>query len=197
MKPTGPEIQDIVNQVHELTSAYLIWWEIGDAGKRDKYGAAIQGYPYFFLGVAGSLLLSICIIPHRLFDTDPRVISIPKLVKNLESTDSRLSSEISDKIRLNEGLLKKFVVLRNNFFAHRNASLTPERAFALANIAPGEMQTFLAFVQDVAATLSGVEGTNSKELMLETFQVFGVEAVQQTEEVIGHIVRSLSHSTND
>ena len=197
MKPTGQQIQDIVNQVTELTWSYAIWWELVNSKNRSKFEAAFKQYPNFFAATTFSMQQGVCVIVRRLFDPRKDVLSIPRLVDDLKTTHPQMAAELKGKIDKHSALVEKCTLLRHKVYAHRDGRLTPENAFKQAQIKPQEFREVVHFIHDVAATLSEVEGKNSKATMLDTFHHCERDAATETGMVIEDVRRSHSDISDE
>ena len=173
MKPTGQQIQDLVGQVTELTWSYAIWWELVDNKNRSKFEPAFKQYPNFFAATAFLMQQSICVIIRRLFDSRNDVLSIPKLVNELNATHPQVAIELKEKIDKHSGLVEKCTLLRHKVYAHRDGKLSPE------------------------STFKQVERKNSKAKMLDTFQHCERDAATETGLIIEDIRRSRPETSDE
>ena len=197
MKPTGQQIQDLVGQVTELTWSYAIWWELVDNKNRSKFEPAFKQYPNFFAATAFLMQQSICVIIRRLFDSRNDVLSIPKLVNELNATHPQVAIELKEKIDKHSGLVEKCTLLRHKVYAHRDGKLSPESTFKQVEIKPKEFRQVVHLIHDLVATLSEVERKNSKAKMLDTFQHCERDAATETGLIIEDIRRSRPETSDE
>lgn len=155
-------VREMIERVIELSRSYAIWWTLVNKQNFEKYGEVINNHADFFEATTHSLFQGFSVITYQLFETRRDTTSIPRLIEDLASSDPALAQQLKVAVDAKKPLLGKVFAIRGNVYAHRNKSQTPESVFAAAGLSANEMQTVVAFAQDVVATLGEAAGVDAK-----------------------------------
>jgi hypothetical protein len=180
MKPTKAQMQDIIGQATELTWAYSIWWSIVGKQNQKVSKIAFRNYPNFCHAVAKCMQQSMTVTVQRLFDSRKDCLTLRQMVAGLAATNPVKCKELTVVIAAHEHLLKKCKILRHNVDAHRNATLTPVACFKTVAITPREFRELVYLVHEIVASLSEVEGSRSRDEVLQTLSYCDSDVADET-----------------
>ena len=155
-------VREMIERVIELSRSYAIWLTLVNKQNFEKYGTVIDNHADFFEATTHSLFQGFSVITYQLFETRRDTTSIPRLIDDLASSDPVLAQQLKVAVDTRKPLLGKVFAIRGNVYAHRNKTQTPESVFAAAGLSASEMQTVVAFAQDVVATLGEAAGVDAK-----------------------------------
>jgi hypothetical protein len=187
MKPTGPELEDLIGQITELTWSYAIWWDLANKENRAAYSKAMEAYPNYFRAVFLSTQQGICVIVARLFDKDSRTLSLRNLVKRLAGSSSALAKQLHSEISSHDQAIEKCKTLRDKVYAHRDTSPQPGDLFKQVGVKPKDFKALVRGAQEIVATLVELHGSNSKSAVLDRFQHCERDVIEETRLIIGRL----------
>lgn len=158
-------VQELIEQVVELTRSYAIWWELVNVENFKKREPLIMNHEDFFAATALAHFQSITIIVYQLFDKRPNTKSFPNLIKGFRNAD-----ELAEMIKSHWPILVKVFDIRGNVYAHRNDSLHPEAVFARAKLSPEVIGSIVSLAQDIVGLLAQNVGLESKDELIVEFE---------------------------
>lgn len=155
-------VREMIERVIELSRIYAIWWTLVNKENFEKYSKVIDSHMDFFEATTHSLFQGFSVITYQLFERRKDTTSIPSLIEDLMSSDPALGQQLRLAVDARKTLLGKVFAIRGKVYAHRNKSQPPESVFAAAGLSANEMQSVVAFAQDVVAILGEVAGVDAK-----------------------------------
>lgn len=146
-------LKDIASSVKELQNSlivaelnYEIWWVYKERETRRRYIDVLNSYPLFFQTSLHAHFVAMIVSLYRLYETDPKTINLPQLVRLLKS-EQALSLEdtkrFESEIRQIKPLWIKVSVLRNNMFGHRSKSLDSNGIWKEAAVKPNQFKQLI------------------------------------------------------
>jgi hypothetical protein len=121
---------------------YDIWWYYEGAATRPLHIDAMRGHTGFFRFDPHAHFVSFIVHAAALFESRADTINIPRLVQEIESSNSISNDVIAQCRSLLSELGKyapKIIILRSNLFAHRSSSIGYSNAFKIADVTPNEL----------------------------------------------------------
>jgi hypothetical protein len=158
MKTCEDELKELIDLVIKLVWNYTIFrafFEKNDADLETR-----KAHPEFFLTMHDSLLCGFCTATAILFDNKEKATSLWSLIKQ---SKPETANALAEKIRLNNGYIKKVKTLRHQVFAHRWQSKSPQEVFAEEGLRVNMMTEIVNLVQLIILELAGEIDRNKKE----------------------------------
>jgi hypothetical protein len=150
-------MDELTEQVLELTRNYALWWYLMYKPNAERYAKVERNYPEFFRTIVDSLRQGICITTYRLFDKRQDVKSLTRLIEKLKASNPPLARELAQKVDGGAALIKKLSSLRHKVFGHRDQTQSPEDVFSALKLKPKEIEAVVRLAQDIISAISGAK----------------------------------------
>ena len=135
---------------------YDIWRYYEDAETRPAILPTMNAYPDFFRFDTHAHFVSFTVYMAGLVERRTDTTNLSHLTAECEASGTVSVAALgSAKAALSrtEPIRPKVVILRNNLFAHRSASLSYEEAFRIASVTPNQLRDLTVDALDVANSL--------------------------------------------
>jgi len=150
------DLNELFLIIQDAQYAYEIWWILIGKEGRKEYHRTYLHFKEFFEPVARANLTAMVIALFKLYEEKTNRLSFPKLLKTakgLKLVDSSINKKLKRKISESKKIWKKICILRHNFLAHRNYSLTKKEIYKLAKITPNQMKRMIDLSLKIFNTL--------------------------------------------
>ncbi|MGH8729913.1 MAG: hypothetical protein ACREV9_17530 [Burkholderiales bacterium] len=107
-------VREMIERVIELSRSYAIWWTLVNKQNFEKYGKVIDNHADFFEATTHSLFQGFSVITYQLFESRIDTTSIPRLIKDLASSDPALAQQLKVAVDAKKPLLGKVFAIRGN-----------------------------------------------------------------------------------
>jgi hypothetical protein len=140
------KLEEVFQELCRARKTYEAWWNLRNTKVWSRYLHAMNVYSEYFRVAVHSHFVAMLMALFRLYDTDRRALSLPRLVAALQSEPAvpravRLTAERS--VARSQPTLDKMRVLRDKVFAHHDRAYSHERAFREAKLTGNEVRRIL------------------------------------------------------
>jgi len=140
------DLKELFSIIEDAHCAYEIWWILISREGRKEYSKVMVHYRDFFEPLARSTLISMIISLYKLFESNDRLLSLEKVLKEArigKVIDSNYNKKLNRKLIESRVLWKKVCILRSNLLAHRSYNLTMREVYGLAKINPNQIKRLI------------------------------------------------------
>lgn len=134
MKTREEELKEMTDLVIKLMWNYKVFRALFEVNDTD-YETRIA-HEEFFMTMHDSLLCFFCMSVTILFDDKEKATSFWSLIRKSRPD---LAKELTEKIQINNGKVRKIETIRHQFFAHRLQKKSPQDVFNEAKLQAGVM----------------------------------------------------------
>jgi len=136
MSKIEAKARELAGIVAELSQHYALWWELGHPEIRSKWKRQFNDHSDFFDSSARAHFQSVLIMAYQLLDSRSDVVSIRKLLQEIEVSHSALVAASNAAISPHQEIFDRMNGIRSKVFAHRDSALGPDAIFELASLSP-------------------------------------------------------------
>ena len=155
-------VQELINEVTQLSRCYAIWWQLANKANRTRYGKVItEDYWDFFSTIAEAQEEVFHVLIYQLFET--KNLSIRTLIKELSKSNPTASRKLAASLDDNKLLLEKVFTIRCNVHAHRSIKEAPEAVYARVKLKPNEIKKLVVLAGDLVSSIAEAKGFGDKE----------------------------------
>jgi hypothetical protein len=140
------KLEELFQDVLRARDTYEAWWNLKSDKVRPKYVDTMNRYLGYFRVAIHSHFVAMIMALCRLYDTDKKALSIPRLVASLQSEPSvsqSVAQNAEGAIAAAKASIMKIRHLRDKVFGHRDRSYTYERAFDEAGLSGDEVRNLI------------------------------------------------------
>lgn len=154
--PLDERIELAAELIKRARIFYDIWWFYEEEDTRSKNLYTMNRYSAFFRFDSYAHLASLIVHLAGLFECRGNTINFNALIKEAIASGlfaTEAIDRVREKITEVQDISSKLVILRNNLFAHRSASLSYKDAFSKADLIANQLRDITATGLQIANLL--------------------------------------------
>jgi len=161
-------VRELSGSVVELARCYTMSWVFLKAYERKDLEEPIRFHQDFVDTTRDSLIQMFFVTTYRLFQDDPKSLSLRKLLNNIRPFDQNFAQNLISKIDSQQLLLNKMFHIRHKIYAHRDGA---QRPIEVLRTTRREMKAVVRLACDVISALSDMVVTKMKHALEEHIEI--------------------------